>query len=203
MNFADILLAWFDENHRDLPWRGESDPYKIWVSEIILQQTRVVQGIAYYHNFLAHFPDIKTLANAAEDDVLKVWQGLGYYSRARNMHAAAQSIMENHNGKFPHNYQEIRKLKGIGDYTAAAIGSIAFNLPYPAVDGNVLRFISRHFGIFDNRLRESAPSTSLPSTPDVTTRRLWRWAPSSVPRITPNAKTAPSPKVATPANTCK
>ena len=131
MNFADILLAWFDENHRDLPWRGESDPYKIWVSEIILQQTRVVQGIAYYHNFLAHFPDIKTLANAAEDDVLKVWQGLGYYSRARNMHAAAQSIMENHNGKFPNNYQEIKKLKGIGDYTAAAVGSIAFNLPYP------------------------------------------------------------------------
>lgn len=150
MNFADILLTWFDENHRDLPWRGESDPYKIWVSEIILQQTRVVQGIAYYHNFLAHFPDIKALATAPEDDVLKVWQGLGYYSRARNMHAAAQSIMENHNGKFPHNYQEIRKLKGIGDYTAAAIGSIAFNLPYPAVDGNVLRFISRHFGIFDN-----------------------------------------------------
>lgn len=150
MNFADILLAWFDENHRDLPWRGESDPYKIWVSEIILQQTRVVQGIAYYHNFLAHFPDIKTLANAAEDDVLKVWQGLGYYSRARNMHAAAQSIMESHNGKFPNNYQEIKKLKGIGDYTAAAVGSIAFNLPYPAVDGNVLRFISRHFGIFDN-----------------------------------------------------
>lgn len=150
MTFAHILLQWFEENKRKLPWRNETDPYKIWVSEVILQQTRVVQGIDYYHNFIAHFPNVNALAAAPESEVLKVWQGLGYYSRARNMHVAAQTIANEHLGIFPHHYDEIRKLKGIGDYTAAAIASIAFNLPYPAIDGNVLRFISRYFGIFDN-----------------------------------------------------
>ena len=144
------MLHWFEENQRALPWRGETDPYKIWVSEIILQQTRVNQGWDYYLKFIERFPDVKSLANAPLQDVLHVWQGLGYYSRARNMHTAAQQIMQNHHGVFPHHYLEIKKLKGIGNYTAAAIGSIAFNLPYPAVDGNVLRVITRIFGIYED-----------------------------------------------------
>jgi A/G-specific adenine glycosylase len=148
--FADTLLQWFDTHKRDLPWRGETDPYRIWVSEIILQQTRVAQGIDYYRRFLEAFPDVAALARADEAAVLKVWQGLGYYSRARNMHAAARSIMDEHGGRFPADYAGIRQLKGVGDYTAAAIGSIAFGLPHPAVDGNVLRFVARYQGIFDN-----------------------------------------------------
>ena len=120
--FADTLLAWYEENRRTLPWRGETDPYKIWVSEIILQQTRVQQGWDYYLRFIETFPDVETLARAPEEQVLRVWQGLGYYSRARNMHAAAQQVMDLHKGKFPDQYEDIRKLKGIGDYTAAAIG---------------------------------------------------------------------------------
>ena len=145
--FADTLLAWYEDNRRTLPWRGETDPYKIWVSEIILQQTRVQQGWDYYLRFIETFPDVASLARAPEEQVLRVWQGLGYYSRARNMHAAAQQIMDLHKGQFPSQYEDIRKLKGIGDYTAAAIASIAFGLPYPAVDGNVLRICSRIFGI--------------------------------------------------------
>ena len=148
--FSITLLDWFDEHRRDLPWRHTDDPYKIWVSEIILQQTRVVQGLSYYHNFIRNFPTVKALAEADEAQVLKVWQGLGYYSRARNMHAAAQSVIRDHGGKFPSDYDSIRRLKGVGDYTAAAIASFAFNLPYPAVDGNVLRFTARYKGIFDN-----------------------------------------------------
>lgn len=148
--FADTLLEWFDAHKRELPWRGESDPYKIWISEIILQQTRVVQGISYYHNFIASFPDVTALALADEAEVLKVWQGLGYYSRARNLHAAAKSILAEHDGVFPSDYASIRRLKGVGDYTAAAIGSIAFRLPYAAVDGNVLRFVARYQGVFEN-----------------------------------------------------
>ena len=144
------MLDWFEENKRHLPWRGEIDPYKIWVSEIILQQTRVNQGWEYYLRFVEQFPNVKSLAEAPLQEVLHVWQGLGYYSRARNMHIAAQQMMQNHQGVFPHNYLDIRKLKGIGDYTAAAIGSIAFRLPYPAVDGNVLRVITRIFGICDD-----------------------------------------------------
>ena len=148
--FADTLLAWYGENQRSLPWRGESDPYKIWVSEIILQQTRVQQGWDYYLRFIDIFPDVGALARAPEEQVLRVWQGLGYYSRARNMHAAAQQIVNEHYGTFPRHYEEIRKLKGIGDYTAAAIASIAFRLPHPAVDGNVLRICSRIFGVCDD-----------------------------------------------------
>ena len=148
--FSKILLDWFDEHRRDLPWRNTDDPYKIWVSEIILQQTRVAQGLSYYHNFIRNFPTVNALAEADEAQVLKVWQGLGYYSRARNMHAAAQSVIRDHGGKFPSDYDGIRRLKGVGDYTAAAIASFAFNLPYPAVDGNVLRFTTRYKGIFDN-----------------------------------------------------
>ena len=150
MAFAETLIAWYEEHRRDLPWRGETDPYKIWVSEIILQQTRVQQGWDYYLRFIDNFPNVKELAEADEERVLKVWQGLGYYSRARNMHAAAREIMTKHNGAFPQDYDKILALKGIGKYTAAAIGSIAFHLPYPAVDGNVIRVISRIFGISDD-----------------------------------------------------
>jgi A/G-specific adenine glycosylase len=148
--FAKTLLRWFEENRRILPWRGETDPYKIWVSEIILQQTRVNQGWEYYLKFIEQFPNVKSLADAHLQEVLHVWQGLGYYSRARNMHAAAQQIMQEHQGIFPHHYSDIIKLKGIGAYTAAAVSSIAFQLPYPAVDGNVLRVITRIFGIYDD-----------------------------------------------------
>ena len=150
MAFAETLIAWYDDHKRDLPWRGETDPYKIWVSEIILQQTRVQQGWDYYLRFLDNFPTVKALAEADEERVLKVWQGLGYYSRARNMHAAAREIMSEHHGKFPQTYDKILSLKGIGRYTAAAVASIAFHLPYPAVDGNVIRIVSRIFGICDD-----------------------------------------------------
>jgi len=149
-SFSKILLDWFEENQRRLPWRGATDPYKIWVSEIILQQTRVNQGWEYYIRFIDRFPNVKILAEASLQEILHVWQGLGYYSRVRNMHIAAQQIMQNHQGVFPHNYLEIKNLKGVGAYTAAAIGSIAFRLPYPAVDGNVLRVITRIFGIYDD-----------------------------------------------------
>lgn len=143
-------MNWFDENRRLLPWREETDPYKIWVSEIILQQTRVNQGWNYYLRFIEKFPNVTALAEAQLLEVMHVWQGLGYYSRARNMHFAAQQILKNYEGVFPNNYDEIRKLKGVGAYTAAAIASIAFKLPYPAVDGNVLRVMTRIFGIYED-----------------------------------------------------
>ena len=133
-----------------MPWRGENDPYKIWISEIILQQTRVNQGWEYYVKFIENFPDIESLAKAPLEKVLKVWQGLGYYSRARNLYYSAQVILNQYNGVFPKNYADILQLKGIGEYTAAAIASIAFNLPYPVVDGNVFRIISRIFGIYED-----------------------------------------------------
>ena len=145
--FSANIHAWYTTNKRDLPWRKTSDPYKIWLSEIILQQTRVDQGIRYYHKFTERFPTINHLAEAAEDEVLKLWQGLGYYSRARNLHFSARHIVENHGGRFPDTYEKISALKGIGPYTAAAIASIAFRLPFPAVDGNVYRVLSRYFGI--------------------------------------------------------
>ena len=150
MAFADTLIGWYDDHRRDLPWRGETDPYKIWVSEIILQQTRVQQGWDYYLRFINNFPNVRALAESDEERVLKVWQGLGYYSRARNMHAAAREIMSEHEGMFPETYDKILSLKGIGNYTAAAIASIAFLLPYPAVDGNVIRIISRIFGVCED-----------------------------------------------------
>lgn len=143
--FVQIILTWYTFNQRDLPWREISDPYKIWVSEIILQQTRVVQGYQYYLRFIETFPTVKDLAAATEDEVLHIWQGLGYYSRARNMHFAAQQIVEN--GGFPTDYEGVRQLKGIGDYTAAAICSFAYNLPCAVLDGNVYRVLSRYFGV--------------------------------------------------------
>lgn len=147
MNFTRQLLQWYKENKRDLPWRRTRDPYLIWLSEIILQQTRIDQGLPYYQKFVEAFPTVQDLATANEQDVLKLWQGLGYYSRARNLHAAARVVVKEHGGIFPDSYAGIRSLKGVGDYTAAAIASIVFDLPYPVVDGNVLRFLSRYFGI--------------------------------------------------------
>lgn len=141
--FSETLLDWYAENKRELPWRDTSDPYLIWISEIILQQTRVVQGTEYFLRFVHRFPDVKSLASASEDEVMKYWQGLGYYSRARNLHAAAKSM----NGVFPVTYKEVRALKGVGDYTAAAVCSFAYDMPYAVVDGNVYRVLSRYFGI--------------------------------------------------------
>ena len=143
--FSLILLKWFHENGRDLPWRKTSDPYAIWLSEIILQQTQVKQGWDYWERFMRRWPTVDLLAAASEDEVLREWQGLGYYSRARNLHFAAKQIVEM--GGFPTTLEGIKSLKGVGDYTAAAIGSIAFGLPAAVVDGNVYRVLSRHFGI--------------------------------------------------------
>ena len=145
MGFASILLEWFRENGRDLPWRQTRDPYAIWLSEIILQQTQVKQGWEYWERFMHHWPTVEALAKATEDEVLREWQGLGYYSRARNLHYAAKQIVAL--GHFPDTLAEIKQLKGVGDYTAAAIGSIAFGLPAAVVDGNVYRVLARHFGI--------------------------------------------------------
>jgi A/G-specific adenine glycosylase len=145
--FTKTIIDWYGANARDLPWRRTRDPYRIWISEVILQQTRVVQGMDYYSRFLERFPSIDALANADEQEVLKTWQGLGYYSRARNMHAAAKEIIEKHGGIFPDSYEKLLKLKGIGEYTAAAIASVSFDQPVPVVDGNVLRFFSRYFGM--------------------------------------------------------
>lgn len=145
--FLDEIYRWFKLNKRDLPWRETSDPYRIWLSEIILQQTRVAQGTQYYQRFIENFPTVFELAYASEDQVLKLWQGLGYYTRARNIYFTAKKIVNVYNGEFPNKYDEILKLKGIGPYTAAAIASIAFGLPHATVDGNVYRVLSRYFGI--------------------------------------------------------
>ena len=144
-DFSLTLIRWFRENGRELPWRETSDPYPIWLSEIILQQTQVKQGWAYWERFMQRWPTVESLANATEDEVLREWQGLGYYSRARNLHFAARQIVEM--GGFPQTIEGIKSLKGVGDYTAAAIGSFAFGLPAAVVDGNVYRVLSRHFGI--------------------------------------------------------
>ncbi len=147
MDLSQILLDWYQQNQRDLPWRRTNDPYAIWLSEVILQQTRVDQGMPYWFHFMEAFPTATDLANADEQEVLRLWQGLGYYSRARNLQAAAKVIRDEYHGIFPNQYGQIRSLKGIGDYTAAAIGSIAFDLPHAVVDGNVYRFLSRLFAI--------------------------------------------------------
>lgn len=145
--FQKGLVSWYNKNKRDLPWRHETDAYRIWLSEIILQQTRVKQGLDYYLRFVKKFPSVEHLAKANEDEVLKLWQGLGYYSRARNLHAAAKSIVKMHDGKFPDDFESIMKLKGVGVYTASAVASFAFNKPHAVVDGNVYRVISRVFGV--------------------------------------------------------
>ena len=147
MGFSSVIIKWYIKNKRQLPWRMTKDPYKIWLSEIILQQTRVNQGLPYYEKFVQKFPSVHHLAMSNENVVMKTWQGLGYYSRARNLHFSAKFISRNLNGTFPETYEAIRRLKGVGDYTAAAISSIAFDLPYPVVDGNVYRVLARYFGI--------------------------------------------------------
>ena len=147
MMFSEKILQWYYENKRDLPWRSTNNPYKIWLSEIILQQTRVVQGTPYYLKFIEHFPTVHDLAKASEEQVLKLWQGLGYYSRARNLHTTAKMVVNDYEGSFPNSYKELLKLKGVGDYTASAISSICFDEAQPVVDGNVYRVLSRYFGI--------------------------------------------------------
>jgi A/G-specific adenine glycosylase len=147
MDFPSRLLSWYKENKRDLPWRRSNDPYTIWVSEIILQQTRMEQGLVFFHRFINAFPDLFALAAAPEEEVLRTWQGFGYYSRARNMHAAARDIVDKHAGVLPRSHQAWEKLKGVGPYTAAAISSMAFGEIVPAVDGNVYRILSRIFAI--------------------------------------------------------
>ena len=147
MKFSDIIINWYNKNARNLPWRETADPYKIWISEIILQQTRVNQGLPFYIRFIKRFPNIELLAKAKEQEVLKLWQGLGYYSRARNLHFTAKYIVDNHNSTFPSDYKEILNLKGVGDYTAAAIASFCYNLPYAVLDGNVIRVLSRYYAM--------------------------------------------------------
>ena len=147
MDFTNLLIEWYLQNKRDLPWRNTTNPYPIWLSEIILQQTRVAQGMPYFYAFLESFPTVKELAIADEQQVLKLWQGLGYYSRARNLHQTAQYIANELDGVFPNSYAGLIQLKGIGEYTAAAIASFAYNEPVPVVDGNVFRVVSRYFGI--------------------------------------------------------
>lgn len=147
MKFSNRLIYWYLQNDRDLPWRKTKNPYFIWLSEIMLQQTRVNQGLSYYITFTNEFPTVFDLAKASESKVLKLWQGLGYYSRARNLHHSAKYISKELNGKFPSTYEELKKLKGVGDYTASAISSICFDETQAVVDGNVYRVLSRYFGI--------------------------------------------------------
>ena len=147
MSFQSEIVAWYHKNKRDLPWRGTTDPYVIWLSEIILQQTRVEQGLPYFLRFLENFPNVEAFANATEEEVLKLWQGLGYYSRGRNMLYTAKHIMAHFNGRFPTVYQDLIKLKGVGAYTAAAIASFSSNEKKAVVDGNVYRVLARYFGI--------------------------------------------------------
>lgn len=148
--FVNQLIRWYSHQKRDLPWRKTNDPYKIWLSEIILQQTRVSQGLPYYLAFIEKYPTVLDLAKASEQEILRLWQGLGYYSRARNLHFCAKTVVADYNGEFPKTFDELLKLKGIGRYTAAAIASSAFNQPNAVVDGNVYRVLSRVFGIYDD-----------------------------------------------------
>jgi A/G-specific adenine glycosylase len=173
MLISSILTNWYLEKKRELPWRNTENPYYIWVSEVILQQTRVTQGLSYYEKFIASFPDVQSLANAEIDDVLKVWQGLGYYSRARNLHAGAKYVLKQFNGVLPAHYESLLQIKGVGEYTAAAIGSIVYKIPVPVVDGNVNRVIARIFGVHDpvnstsgiKRIKEIAKKILNPENP--------------------------------------
>lgn len=150
MGFTQELLQWFSTHGRILPWRDDPNPYHVWVSEVILQQTRVDQGTEYYHRFLANFPTISALANAPLDAVMKLWEGLGYYTRARNLHKAAQIVMGKYHGQLPNSYSALRTLPGLGDYAAGAVASFAFKEPVPAIDGNVYRVLARVYGIFES-----------------------------------------------------
>ncbi len=146
MNISTRLLSWYDANKRSLPWRGSRDPYVIWISEIIFQQTRIDQGTSYFLRFMERFPTLEILAQADEEEVLRLWQGLGYYSRARNLHETAKTLIDHCDGKFPGIFEELVRLKGVGDYTASCIASICYGLPHAAVDGNVYRVLSRYYG---------------------------------------------------------
>ena len=150
MRFSATLLLWYEAHARQLPWRGTGNPYHVWLSEVILQQTRVAQGTSYYFRFLERFPTIEALAEAPLDEVMKCWQGLGYYTRARNLHKAARLLVEQYGGSLPANYEALRALPGLGPYAAGAVASFAFNLPVPAIDGNGYRVLSRVFGRFDD-----------------------------------------------------
>ena len=150
MSFSNSLIHWYLQNKRDLPWRNTTDAYTIWLSEIILQQTRVAQGLPYFESFINEFPTVFDLANASEEKVLKLWQGLGYYSRARNLHATAKLVVNELNGEFPNSYDELLKLKGIGDYTASAIASFSANEKVAVLDGNVYRVLSRYFNVHND-----------------------------------------------------
>ncbi len=156
MNFSNVLIKWYLQNKRDLPWRNTTNPYPIWLSEIMLQQTRVAQGMPYFLSFTTAFPTVFDLATANEEEVLKLWQGLGYYSRARNLHKTAQYIASDLAGIFPDNYSDLLKLKGVGEYTAAAIASFSYNEAVPVVDGNVFRVLSRYFDIETDIAQASA-----------------------------------------------
>jgi A/G-specific adenine glycosylase len=156
MNFYNTLNKWYLQNKRDLPWRNTTDPYPIWLSEIMLQQTRVAQGTPYFLSFTTVFPTVFDLANASEEQVLKLWQGLGYYSRARNLHKTAQTVAHEMGGFFPDNYADLLKLKGVGEYTAAAIASFSYNEAVPVVDGNVFRVLSRYFDLETDIAQASA-----------------------------------------------
>ena len=147
MQFSEEIISWYHQNKRDLPWRNSTDAYRIWLSEIILQQTRVDQGLNYFNKFIENYPTIDLLANASEKEILNHWQGLGYYSRARNLHFTAKHIVNEYAGVFPTDYNDVLNLKGVGEYTAAAITSFAYGLSYPVIDGNVYRVLSRVFGI--------------------------------------------------------
>jgi len=193
------LLDWYDRVKRNLPWRETKDPYKVWISEIILQQTRVDQGLPYYGRFIAVFPKVEDLANANEDEVLKLWEGLGYYSRARNLHFTAKLVANELGGIFPRTYKGLLELKGIGPYTAAAIGSISFGLPVAAVDGNVYRVLSRYFGITDsidetatkNRITELANEVLAKQYPGNHNQAMMELGATVCSPINPNCKECP------------
>mgnify|MGYP003236155083 CR=1 FL=1 len=186
-NFATRLERWFEENKRSLPWRETTDPYRIWISEIILQQTRVAQGLDYYRRFIGRFPDVHELAVADEDEVLKYWEGLGYYSRARNLHAAARQVMRDFEGRFPDTYEGIRSLKGVGDYTAAAIASFAYGFgSFPDCLPLILLSIRRQGA---NCFRLWPMKCSIVVIRLFIIRRLWNWAHCSVCRVHPGVPT--------------
>lgn len=174
MTIANLICDWYSRHKRTLPWRETSEPYLIWVSEIIMQQTRIEQGLPYYQRFITLFPDVTALAQASEDEVLHAWQGLGYYSRARNMHETAKQIVKRYNRRFPGSYSELLKLKGIGEYTAAAIASICFNEQVAAIDGNVNRVISRLFDI------------SLPIDKTDGRKQIWEISAELIPKKNPS-----------------
>jgi len=187
---ATALLAWYPRHRRDLPWRHTHDPYAIWLSEVILQQTRVAQGLPYYNTFINAYPTVADLAAAPEAEVLRYWQGLGYYSRARNMHHTAQQVVQEHAGKFPTNYAELIKLKGIGPYTAAAIASFAFNEAVAVLDGNVYRVLARVFGLHSDIAAPASrkefqawpTSTSPPLRRPILIRPSWSLGPFNAPQ---------------------